>query len=236
MALLKRKRARFAEHVTESRQPFLCHARQNFRADKLHICVRIPRVLRRHGVCAHIGRHNVKPRFVFEPRQNAELFELVLQIQPVAALGFGCRYTKRELFADKPLSALKQRVLAERARLAHGVEDTAAGLENLQIACAFQLERNFMLPPAAEHKVRMRVHPAGRAEAALRVQFFRVLRAGRNRAAFRNRADNAAVQQDAGISILAVFALFSPSSARCAERRLQQPDVFNQQHGATSTR
>ena len=182
----------------------------------------------------HTGRHNIHRVRLVQAADDAELLDLILHIQSVTTLNLRRGHAKVQLLIKKPHRAGKQFILTKRARLTHCVEDSTARLQDVEITRTLELERNLVLPPAAEDEVRMRIHPAGSHKRAARIQPPGVRRARRKRPVLRDRDDGFAVDEHARVVILPVFALRKTPQARVADGGLQKRDVIDEEHVSPS--
>ena len=156
------KNAFFAEHIAEFRNALLPYCRKHFLAQKLQIALPVVPVGLRHGVRAHKGRSEIHHMMLLQLSDHAQRFAFFPGRQAVAALGLCGRRAEANHFIQRGGGFCLQLFLACRLCGTHGGQDAAACGEDVQIARAVQLERQLVLPPAAEDQMRVRVDQTGR--------------------------------------------------------------------------
>ncbi len=120
-------------------------------------------------MCAHKGRHHVHRVLFVQITDDLQRLELVLGGKTVAALGFHRRGAEAHHLI-KRLGSLVAQLLFRGA--AGGVGrglDAAAGILDLQIGRAVELEPQLVLPPAAEDEMGVCIDKTGRDQLALGV-------------------------------------------------------------------
>ena len=165
---------------------------------------------------------------------DTELLELVLGIQTVAALGFDGGNTQVEHLIEEAHRLFKELVLCGSTGLANGIEDTAAGAQNIQIACTAQLEGDLTLTIAAKDHVCMTVDQAGCDQLALCVNDLLGLVGTLGQLAVTcDGLDDTALDKEGGIVQLYILTLLFAAVLERADGCLQSADIFNQQHSFT---
>lgn len=125
---------------------------------------------------------------------HAQRFAFFPGRQAVAALGLCGRRAEAKHFIQRGGGFCLQLFLACRLRCTHGGQNAAACGEDVQIARAVQLERQLVLPPAAEDQMRVRVDQTGRDQLPSGVDRLRV--GSRRRCAGPDLRDQIVLDQD----------------------------------------
>jgi hypothetical protein len=111
----------------------------------------------RDSVRAHESGDYVDRLRSIKLADGAQLLQLSLDIEAIPALSLAGRNPEAEHFGKERLPLLDKLGIASPARVLDSAEDTAAGFEYVQIRHPVELERQLLLPPAAENKMRVRV-------------------------------------------------------------------------------
>ena len=165
-----------------------------------------------------------------QPLVHPQLLQLILKIQAIAGLGFGGGDTVGQHFIQESPGLFVQLVLGSGPGLAHGVQDAAAGSQDVQIGSAPELQGDLALAVAAENHVGVAVDETGGHQSALGIDDFGIFTALGQDAVSGNGLDQAIFHQDRCIVQLQILALLFAAMLAAAHGGLQGSDIFNQEH------
>ena len=128
----------------------------------------------------HESRNQIHTVMLVEVTDDLQRREFMLGRKTVAALGLAGGRTEVHHLVKRLGSLGSQLLLARLAGGVGGRLDAAAGVLDLKVGLAVELHTQLILAPAAENKMRMRVHKAGRDKLSICIDDLRAL-AGGNR-------------------------------------------------------
>ncbi len=168
--LVHRKGRALDEHVAERRQALAGDQRDQLIGQQAEVGRAIVAKLGRHHVRPEEGRHQPHGLHPREGAVHLEQPELVLAVEPIAALALDRRDAEREHLAQEAGRALYQLGVGRRAGEPHRLRDAAARRRNLQVAPPEDPLLEFVGAPAAEGQMGVAVHQAGDHQAAAGVE------------------------------------------------------------------
>ena len=161
------------EHVARGRNALFGDGRQLLVHDALQIgcgSAVAPAELGRDGVRTQERRHDLHGAFIAQLVGQPQQAQLVLRVESVARLDLDGRHAVAE-HLGQPASAGRQQLLVRgRARLAHCLQDAAAGGEDLEISVAALAQLDLGLARPGEQQMGVRVDEPRRDESAARVK------------------------------------------------------------------
>ena len=171
-------------------------------------------------------RNNIHRMILSQIAYDLQHLDLGFLIQTVSALGFAGGDADAQHLIEESLCLLVEFFLRGFSGFAYGVENAAAGAQDVQIICASQFHSDLVLPVAAEDHVRMAVDQTRCDQFPFSVDFF-VKRTRDLAAAGFDLDDDAVFNGDFGVDVFLILSLLAAFVAVAAFRRLKAADIFN---------
>ena len=150
-----------AEDVAPLGEPFSGDARNHLVGDEGDVVIRPRLVLRRDLVRAQERGHDVHGVRVVEPLDDAQLTQLRIERQSVAALRFaGRRAVRGHLVEPRPRGG-NQLVLRRRPGRGHGSQNAPSFGRDLRVGRAREPALQLLAPVAGEDEMRVGIDEAG---------------------------------------------------------------------------
>ncbi len=160
------------EDVGELRQLVLLYIRKHLLADHVDIFVFSAFVLVRRSVRSHECRDHVHVMTFIEFVYDFQHLDLVRKVKAVAALCLSCSNAESHHFIQESRCLIQEFLFAGLSGVPYGIQDAAAGPEDVQISGALQLKWNFILSITAENHVGMPVYETRRNQPAFGIDHF----------------------------------------------------------------
>ena len=217
---------RLAEHVAELGQTGLRYGGDSLLAQQADIGLPVFLILRGHGMGPQKGGNDVHGMVFAQTADDPELFELVVHIEAVAALGFHGGDAQGEHLVQGFFGLVVELVLGGLTGGVHRGEDAAAHGQDVQIGSAVELQPQLVLPPAPEDEMGVGVHQAGRDQPSLSVDDLLPLL--HRRPAGADLDDDPVLHAYKGVLQHPDLALVSPPAGGFPLRGGQHADVLDQ--------
>ena len=220
----------FEEDIAKIRKPLFRNDRQHTFNYKINVPVGIACIFVRNCMCTEECGSNILCAGSAETANDAELLQLIFRIQSVTAFNFNRCNAEIEHFRKKASSAFKKLILGCFARVGQRVQNAAACIENIKVACACNFQRHFMRAPATENKMGVCVNKSGCCKRTVSIDDIGICRIFRKLSVCSHRSDFFTVNENCRIVQHFDFALIRTAAAACAERGCKCSDVFNKKH------
>jgi len=171
-ALRHGKNVLLAEDVAENRQFFFRDPGNHFVHQQIHVFLAFVLVFIGNLVGAQEGGNNSQRQKRGQLFDDPQAFDLILDGEPVTALGFDGGSTVFDKFPHPVVGQFGDFIERGFAENPHAVADAAPGSGNFFVRFPGNAHFEFFFPGFVEHRVSMRIHKTGHRPAIFAVDEF----------------------------------------------------------------